>query len=317
MMDLAVLIIAYTRPNGVSQLMKVLTSLEVRDIYVSLDGPRNEIDKTNNIEITEMVIRYSKLTKTRIHINQHPRNLGVAAGVLSAVDWFFSKEEMGVILEDDLVLGKDFLKFTLEGLISYRNDQRVWMISGTQVFSDFVGSATVVWTNYPMIWGWGGWREKWFLMRSSLLTRKKIRLRNLLNRVDLYWIVGSNRALSGKVDTWDTQLAYEFLIQKKLCLLPPVNLVTNVGSDKFASNSKIENETMNMQTHQLPDPFDINSQPDEFEVIKYNSMLEQRVFRIKLRHLLVPYYSMLFDFIKFPKSNRKNPLVERMGDSRY
>jgi hypothetical protein len=129
--------------------------------------------------------------------------------------------------------------------------------------------------------------------------------------------VGSNRALSGKVDTWDTQLAYEFLIQKKLCLLPPVNLVTNVGSDKFASNSKIENETMNMQTHQLPDPFDINSQPDEFEVIKYNSMLEQRVFRIKLRHLLVPYYSMLFDFIKFPKSNRKNPLVERMGDSRY
>ena len=92
-MDLAVLIIAYTRPKGVSQLLKVLTSLEVRDIYDSLDGPRNEIDKTNNIEITEMVMHYSKLTKTRIHINQHPRNLGVAAGVLSAVDWFFSKEE--------------------------------------------------------------------------------------------------------------------------------------------------------------------------------------------------------------------------------
>lgn len=315
-MDLAVLIIAYTRPKGVSQLLQILTSFEVRDVYVSIDGPRNDTDKTHNIEITNIIMRYAKQTKTRIHINQHPGNLGVAAGVLSAVDWFFSKEVMGVILEDDLVLGKDFLRFTLQGLITYRNDQRVWMISGTQIFSEFVGSSTVVWSNYPMIWGWGGWRDKWFLMRTSLLTHKKIRLRNLLNRVDLYWIVGSNRALSGKVDTWDTQLAYEFLIHKKLCLLPPVNLVSNVGSDKFASNSKIQNETMNMPIYRLPKPFNIKSPPEEFEVIRYNSMLEQRVFRIKARHLLIPYYSMLFDFLKFPKSNRKKPLVERMGVSR-
>jgi len=312
---LSALIIAYSRPEGVSYLVRTLISFGVSDIYISVDGPKNDSDTINQIKIKNEVIKYSQNSKTKIHLKQHSKNLGVAGGVISAIDWFFSFEEMGVILEDDLLISEDFLTFTLMGLDAYKNDPRVWMISGTQVIPDGMDRVNSVWTNYPMIWGWGSWKEKWIEMRASLLRKKEIRFKNLANPIDLYWAVGGNRALSGKVDTWDTQLACEFKLQKKLCLLPPVNLISNIGTDEVASHTKINHKTMNLEIQPLDTSYIIKVEPERLQILNYNAALESKVFRIKLRHILLPYYSMMFDFIKFPKSNRKTPLFERVGDS--
>jgi hypothetical protein len=311
--DLAVLIIAYTRPEGVSYLLESLIISEVRDIYVSIDGPRNEIDKINNKKIKDILVNGSQQSKSRIHINEQKNNLGVAAGVISAVDWFFSNEERGIILEDDILVGKDFFKFALDGLNEYQGDPDVWMISGTQIFPDVKNNLNAVWANYPMIWGWGSWEKKWSEMRSVLLHKKRISIRNLSNPVHLFWAVGGNRALSGKVDTWDTQLAYEFIVQKKLCLLPPVNLISNIGNDEFASHTKRKNETMNLEIFPLPNNYILKNNLNRLKLKSYNSLLEKQVFKIKPRHLLLPYYSFLFDFIKFPKYKRKSPLISRVS----
>lgn len=281
---------------------------------MSVDGPKSESDKINQIKIENEVIKYSQNSKTKIHLRQHSENLGVAGGVISAIDWFFSFEEMGVILEDDLLISEGFLTFTLMGLETYKNNPRVWMVSGTQIIPDVKDHVTAVWTNYPMIWGWGSWKEKWIEMRTSLLRRKKIKFINLGNKIYLYWAVGGNRALSGKVDTWDTQLAFEFNLQKKLCLLPPVNLVSNIGTDEVASHTKINHETMSLEIQPLDKNCIIRVEPERSRLLNYNAALESEVFKIKLRHLLLPYYSIFFDFIKFPKSNRKTTLIQRVGN---
>lgn len=312
---LSALVIAYSRPEGVSYLVRKLISSGVSDIYISVDGPKNDSDIINQIKIKNDVIKYSQNSKTKIHLKQHSKNLGVAGGVISAIDWFFSFEEMGVILEDDLLISEDFLTFILMGLDTYKNDPRVWMISGTQVIPDAMDRVNSVWTNYPMIWGWGSWKEKWIEMRASLLRKKEIRFKNLANPIDLFWAVGGNRALSGKVDTWDTQLACEFKLQKKLCLLPPVNLISNIGTDEVASHTKINHKTMNLEIQPLDTSYIVKVEPERLQILNYNAALESKVFKIKLRHILLPYYSMMFDFIKFPKSNRKTPLFERVGDS--
>jgi predicted transport protein len=310
-MDLAVLIIGYSRPKGISSLLDNLFSNRIRDIYIALDGPKNSVDITTQNEIREIVLNFKGSLTSRIHLLDRTQNLGVAGGVLNAIDWFFSHEEMGIVLEDDLIVSNDFFPYCLHFLDMFREDKEVWMISGTQMQTNRINSKQISWANYPMIWGWASWREKWFEMRKSLLRKKPIQISNMFNRRYLFWAVGGNRALAGKVDTWDTQLAFEFMVQKKLCLLPPVNLISNIGNDGVASHTKGTNSGMNLKISSLNAHSYSTKKPSQLSLFKYNTFLEEEVFKIKWYHIFLPYYSFLFDSINFPKPSRRLSLNNR------
>jgi hypothetical protein len=310
-MDLAALIVAYSRPDGVAEILQVLTSNRIRDIYISIDGAKNDLDKNNQKSIIDQANKYID-SETKIHVVKRVQNLGASGGVLSAVDWFFAKEKMGIIIEDDLRFDVDFCEFALKSLEKYKNDPKVWMISGTQLFSNYLGNGKVSWSNYPMIWGWAGWADKWKIMREAIVTDKKIEINKLLDRRFLFWLIGAKRALSGKVDAWDIPLAFEFYKRKKLCILPPTNLVTNIGDDAVATNTYNKEKSLHIKIEKLPSNLDLNTEPNFKELKQYNLLLEKNIFKIKHRHLLLPYYSLLFDFIRFSKRNRKRPLMQRI-----
>ena len=310
-MDLAVLIIGYSRPNGILSLLNALVSIKVRDIYIAIDGPRNLGAMRAQNRILEIIAEFEENSKSSIHVMTRSQNLGVAGGVLNAIDWFFSCEEMGVILEDDLIISNDFFHYALNTLTKFKQVSDVWMISGTQIFPNEIAYNEISWCNYPMIWGWASWRDKWLEMRESLLRDKPIKVRNLFDRRYLYWAIGGNRALSGKVDTWDTQLAFEFIVQKKLCVLPPVNLVSNIGNDEVASHTHKSNLSMNLAISSLGVDSYSTDMPKEGNLLKYNSLLEKRVFKIKWRHLFVPYDSFLFDSFYYPRKYRTLKLNRR------
>lgn len=300
---LPVLIIAYSRPKGVNSLVKTLVECGIKDIYVAIDGPRNMKDESNQHEIEEILQKYS--SDSRITINKRKHNLGVAGGVISAVDWFFSQVEMGLVLEDDLIIGTDLVRFIQKSLEQFKENKNVWMISGSQHFPNYMNPKLSVWCNYPIIWGWAGWATKWKEMRSLLLEKKPIALKQLLDRRYLFWAVGANRALSGRIDAWDIPLAFEFMYRKKLCLLPPVNLVSNIGADDVATHTKFFSSSMNQSLEHL----DINyCYPESLlteSISNYNIMMEQNIYKIGMRHFLIPYYSFFLDFFRY-SLNRRN-----------
>jgi hypothetical protein len=309
-LDLAALIIGYSRPAGIANLLDRLNKSGVRNVYISIDGPKNIADKLAQDTIKQEITNNSR--NTSIKVLQRDLNLGAAAGVISAIDWFFSHEKMGVILEDDLQISEDFCAYAKNALDKYVNDDDVWMVSGTQHFPNFGDSKKTNWSNYPMVWGWAGWSHKWEVMRPSLLKYKTVRIRNLLDSNYLFWAIGANRALGGKIDAWDIPLAFEFKSQKKLSLIPPVNLISNVGNDEFATNTRVKNGFMHQKIQKLSIGFQYSEKPLSSYLLYYNVFLEKKVFNISKRHILLPYYSFFFDFIRFPKSNRKKPLKKRL-----
>jgi hypothetical protein len=211
-----------------------------------------------------------------------------------------------------LLIGKDFFDFAFNSLHMYEQNDSVWMISGTQLFPNIQKTAESVWTNYPMIWGWGSWSKKWHKMRESILAKKKIPIANRISPRYLFWLTGANRVLTGKVDTWDLPLAFEFLNQNKFCILPPVNLITNVGNDAVSTNTNHESRGMGMKISSLDLSYANLTKPNLPELAKYNHLLESQVFKIRRRHVLLPFYSALFDWIRFPKSRRKEKLLKRI-----
>jgi len=311
--DTPVLIVAYSRPEGISYLLRILETVGVTRVYIAIDGPKNLKDKNIQESIKIEIDKYINKSSIKIRVMTQSENLGVANGVISAIDWFFSCEELGIILEDDLRISEDFYQYAAQALEKYRIDPNVWMISGTQLFPAELNAQKCAWTNYPMIWGWAGWSKKWDEMRQSLLKTKHIGLKHLIDRRYIYWAIGANRALDGKVDTWDTPLAFEFFIRKKLCLLPPVNLVSNIGNDEVSSHTKNFNETLHLNTHSIDAKYSLPNMPDEKDLSDYNKVLEDNIFRIRNKHIFLSYYSYLLDFIKFPKSKRKSPLNARIG----
>jgi hypothetical protein len=312
-MNLAALIIGYSRPTGILNLLNSLVSNGVTRIYISIDGPKNARDLENQKIIQTVIRDFSKDQSIQIKILKQEINLGIAVAVIGAIDWFFTQEDYGLILEDDLLIGSDFLNFASLCLEEYSNSPNVWMISGSQLLSGMSSKSETVWVNYPMIWGWATWENKWKKMRSSLIENKKTTFSKAFNYRYYYWKVGAKRVLSGKVDTWDTPLAFEFRAQNKFCILPPVNLVSNIGSDALASHTiKIE-DGIGKAIQKVDEPIILTLEPDKKQIKNFNMKLESEIFHIRYRHLLLPLAAFLFDYYKFPKKMRKDSLITRLG----
>jgi len=311
-MNLPVLVIAYSRPEGLSKILQTLLSNGIQRIYIAVDGAKNQRDLTNQKDIESVISNFKQLSGKKIHVLRQKQNLGIAVAIIGAVDWFFANEKRGLILEDDLVVSDQFFKFAKSALEIYENNDEVWMISGTQLFPNSQKVNEVVWSNYPMIWGWASWSAKWYEMRRSLFEKKIIPLSKRADSRYLFWATGANRVLSGKVDTWDIPLACEFLNQNKLCAMPAVNLVSNIGTDSVSTNTKKTERGVGTKIALLDSEFIYTYQPEICDIQEYNKLLETQVFNIRFRHVFLPYYSLLFDWIRFPKTHRKEKLSRRI-----
>lgn len=306
------LIIAYSRPGGVRTLLESMEVANVSKVYIAIDGPRDETDTRNRKLILKIVEEYSQKGSMNIQVLARELNLGVGAGVISAIDWFFENEESGIILEDDLVPSRSFFEYSSMCLSQFDWDPEVWVISGTQVFPNRNQPSISTWSHYPMIWGWAGWASKWKLMRTSLLRHKSFKPLLSLSARFHFWRVGANRTLLGKVDTWDIPLAFEFYYQRKLCLLPPVNLISNVGNDSIAAHTGEAGFPLNQPSFEIDLPFVVDSISRDQTSKSYDLKLEAELFKISSKHVLLPIWSTLLDFHRFPKEKRKSPLSHRL-----
>lgn len=279
MNKLPILIIGFIRVEGVQRLIDSLLGEQIQCVYLSLDGPRDANEIQEQEKIIAIVSEFSNSNALPFYLRRCSSNFGVAVGVMSALDWYFSKVSFGVILEDDLVVGKGFIPFISKVKSEFETQVDIVMISGNQ-FNSMAEPAKLSATHYPQIWGWATSSEKWGVLRNGLLLQGRILLRDFISPRNSFWAVGARRALLGKVDTWDLPLAKFMKHNSMVCLLPPVNLVTNVGADKFAVHTKenqfplfapIENLDINKLSIEIP---------TSSEIGQMNKYLEKNVFRI-------------------------------------
>lgn len=306
-----VLIITYARPDGLASILKTLEELGPRRVYIAIDGPKN-------LEIKELQIGYMEIMQTvtenkilRLEIWRRSENLGIGASIISALDWFFSKESSGIIIEDDLIISKDFLTFVETGLEYFAQDLKVLMISGSQF--DFNGNypTNLSWTNYPIIWGWGTWASKWTEIRKLIFRKKRI-YPLIYSANSNFFRVGALRTLNGLIDTWDIPFAFEMMREKAHCVLPPVNLVSNIGTDKLAEHTKESIYPLHLPIQKLDEDLEWNYNNRALIEKSINKNLEKKVFKIKFRHIFLPVFAFLQDKFMLRKKVGLDSLSERL-----
>ncbi len=288
--NIPVLIITYARPQGLKNLLELSLNSGVNRFYVAIDGPKNSQVQNLQNEMLGVISNFEVSNGVKVYLWMRLENLGAAVSVVTAIDWFFRNESMGMVLEDDLLPSPDFYKFASAGLNFYQDDHNVWMISGSRMNPETINQVSNDWSFYPMIWGWAGWRDKWHEMRQVFEEKDKGRMSTVLNRRFNFWFIGSSRAKKGVIDAWDVPLAFAQWSRRKLSVIPPVNLVTNVGFDTHATHTSGTNFPLNHPTSKLPALFAFEHQPESRSVESYDEILERSLFRIRRHHMLLRFY---------------------------
>lgn len=295
------LIIAFSRTQGIQRLLESLDPSEISEIFVAIDGPTTPAVERIQIEIRGILELYSSRNKVSLNIWQRTDNLGVARGIVTAIDWFFSYVDYGVVLEDDLEVGKDFFGFAVKNKKLLDSVDNLLLISGNQFHQDVTTTHELNWTNYPLIWGWATTRKKWKEIRLGILDSKLDLTTHFFSKVFNFWRVGALRVRALEVDTWDIPLANYMLNNEKLCLTPTVNLVSNRGFDEFAAHTTTSNSTLNLPIGTL-DSLVVSKFPNVRDIKFCNDFLEKSVFQIRSRHRFIFCYYLFVNLFRPTKN---------------
>ena len=242
-----ILLIAWRRPSTTERVLKRIREAAPERLYVACDGPRagDDVEKSK-VELTRQVINATIDWPCHVSYLLSDQNQGCRIGVSNAISWFFHHESEGIILEDDCVPHSDFFSYCDELLDRYRNDTRIWWISGTNArLGSNPSDNSYFISRYGHCWGWATWRTRW-----AHYDRDLVSLSSFLKTYGFdslfpdrqqahFWKKQLIRLRDSHYpDTWDYQWSYTCLINGGLSVVPSSNLVSNIGFDQDATHTK-------------------------------------------------------------------------------
>ena len=243
-----ILLILFNRPDLAKLVLSKLQAVRPIVLYVAIDGPR-EGHATDSMQVAQCVALLDLIDwPCTIHRLIRDNNLGCKQSVSSAIDWFFDEVEEGIILEDDCLPDLTFFSFCADLLTRYRHDVRVMHIGGANLAAgNWWGSDSYLFTKVCHIWGWASWRRAWqhydLAMTNYPMHRSTLLNEQVSNKKSRrYWQQVFDDAYANRVDTWDYQWVYSIWLANGLCVLPAVNMVTNIGFGREATHTKIVTE---------------------------------------------------------------------------
>lgn len=252
-----ILFIAFNRPDITKIVFDEIKKVRPKKLFVSVDGPRNEIERQKVEKVKKIVSDIDWLCEVKKKFNR--KNLGCRKAVSSAMTWFFNNVDEGIVLEDDCLPSKDFFKFCEEILARYRDDERIMHISG----NNFLGNLrkykySYYFSKYPFSWGWASWRRAWKKYDVDMKLYPKIKIGDYLKNFSFLEKLRVKSKLKatykGLEDTWDYQWFFSLLINKGLAIVPKKNLVKNIGFREDSTHTKPIDSYLSVPTENMDFP---------------------------------------------------------------
>lgn len=255
----AVLLIAFNRPDLVQMCLEAIAEAKPRRLYVAIDGPRpTHPDDSQLIEESRQVVTQGVHWPCEVFVRMRSENLGCRVGVVDALDWFFTREEEGIILEDDCIAHPEFFDFCAVLLERYRDNNRVLSIGGDNSGNvEFQGCWSYGFVRHPAVWGWATWRRAWMLYDRDMTKWREIRETPLVSVMfpdETEAMLRSDNfdsVLDGRIDTWDYQWSATCHTLDALTVMPAKNLISNVGFRADGTHTRKESSLASALTEPI------------------------------------------------------------------
>lgn len=246
-MESPVLLIGFRRPDLTAQVLKAIRDARPSRLYAAVDGARPGIaGEAELVRRTVETIRDGIDWDCHIELRVRDRNLGCRFGVADAISWFLEREPEGVILEDDCVPHPDFFDYCDELLARYRDDPRVFAVSGDNSSDiELTGTWSYGFIRHPNVWGWATWRRAWQHYDDGMKLWQRIRDDEAALRLVMPHPVERTRMHelfntlvdTGRPDSWGYRWTAACILNGGLCAIPRSNMVANTGFGPDATHT--------------------------------------------------------------------------------
>jgi len=256
MRSTAICLFVYNRSNHTKQVLKSISeckNFEKFRLYIFSDN-FNVSKKNDKFEVNSVrnqVLKFKKKYKN-IFTKFSKTNLGLYKNLTKGISNVLKKHSSVIVLEDDLVLHKNFLNFMLNSLEKFKNKKNILQISGYS-YPINCNSNDAYFLNLTSCWGWATWSDRWWAFIKFSKDKKLIRqvynnIKYDCNKKSNFNINGSynylkmlKKQLTSQFNSWGI-LFYLFSFHKNfLNLFPPSTLVENRGFDGSGSHKSTSN----------------------------------------------------------------------------
>lgn len=258
-----IVLFGYNRPKHTQKCLESLSNCDLANqstlfIYTDASKAPEDFEKVQKVR---KIIRSKKWTK-EANIIERKENYGLAKNIIEGVSEVINEYGKVIVLEDDLVVSKGFLKYMNEALSLYENEEKVMNINA-YMYPLGIDLPETFFYNVISSWGWATWARAWkHFSPDTQELWDKLRENDKIHHFDLN---GSNtfrnhleRNLGGELNTWAIKWYASVYLQQGFCLNPRQALVRNIGFDDSGTNT---NDTRHYDIPELAKKIEVKPIP--------------------------------------------------------
>jgi len=234
----------YNRLNCTKRTIEALQKNELAnksELFIYSDAAKNENDLKKVAKVQEYIENVDGFKK--IIIRKRKVNTGLARSIISGVTKVVNEYGKIIVLEDDLVTSRYFLRFMNVALEAYKNEPRVASIHGyIYPINDLPETFFIKGAD---CWGWATWNNKWSIFeRDGKKLLDKVKKKNIERKIDFngaynYTSMLKNQ-VEGKIDSWAIRWYISAFLKNMITLYPRKSYVQNIGFSNEGTHTKIK-----------------------------------------------------------------------------
>ena len=254
-----VVLFTYKRPIHTKKVLESLLNCDLiqeTDVIIYADGLKQTATQKDKEELEatrEVLLKYKEnhnFKNIELHLSE--QNKGIAYSVKKGAAKELEKYGKIIIMEDDIVPQKGFLKYMNEALDKYENEEKVWGISGYSfpLDNESVVKEQTYFLPVNCSWGWATWKSRWDKADfdvNSIFERfdKNSVTRESYNfgTCQYYEILEVLR--DSKSDVWDALFHASMFLENGMFLYPNPSLAKNIGFDSTGTHCTEEDAFFN------------------------------------------------------------------------
>jgi hypothetical protein len=234
-----VLLLAYNRPEKLSQLIQRIRVLRPSVLLVSVDGPKISKPGDKDLVLATQKIIQSIDWDVKIETRFREENIGLRLAVQDSVNWAISQYGKVIVIEDDAVPGPQLLDFFNFNLQKFADDQKVMHVSGYNVVppQNLLSETGSRFSRYPESFAWATWERAWKHYDENLTWGLESSVRDIAKITGsttsaLRWKLNFHDAAAGRIGSWAYRWISSMWSQNGTTVAPNRNLLSYSGFDE-------------------------------------------------------------------------------------
>jgi hypothetical protein len=309
-----IVLFVYNRPNHTMQTIEALQKNELAsesELFIYSDEAKDDDARESVDKVRKYIGNIDGFKK--VTVIKREINWGLANSIIDGVTNTINKYKKIIVLEDDLVTNKYFLKFMNEGLDLYEKDNQVASIHGYIYPIDSLPDNFFI--KGADCWGWATWENKWDIFEpdgKKLL--KELTVKNLAKEADFNDSYGFTKMLkdqiNGNNNSWAIRWYMSAFLKNMVTLYPGQSYVQNIGFDSQGTHcGKSDIFNINLNTDFIFQKIKTNENPEIRKKIEfYFKSIKPSIFTILKSKIYFTYetFNKIINPTNFIKHFKKN-----------